>query len=616
MSDNYYLTTPLYYINGEPHLGTAYTTILADTICRYQKLFKGADNVRFLTGVDEHGQKIFESTRDTGMDPKLYCDKLAQNFVETWRSLNIDFDIFFRTTHPDHIQFVQKVLQRLYDRKDIYIGEYSGWYCTPCERFWTNKDLKDGNCPLCDRPVNELIEKNYFFRMSRYQQWLIDHIASNPDFIQPHSRKNEILGFLRNPLSDLCISRPRERLSWGVTIPFDEKYVTYVWFDALLNYLSVTRTHPKFGKEWWPADMHLIGKDIVTTHAVYWPIMLKAAGYEPPRSIFAHGFWLTDTGKMSKSQGSVVKPLDLVDVYGVDAFRFTLMREMVPSQDALFSEEVIVKRLNSDLANDLGNLFSRLAKLFNQFHDSPVDPVQDLGKTFEPDLKKRVASLRETVKSEIEKIQPQRAIEEIMQVVRGLNKHVERWEPWKRWKTDPDQTTLAMTEALQSLELVAELLEPVMPTKMSQLRQWIRDDTGSLKPQVGKPLFPRVKPPKSSTSPDKINKISLAEVSFEEFGKIDLRIGVVLSARKVEGSDKLLTLQVDTGAEERQIVAGIAEQFTPEEMIGKHIVAVVNLKPVRLRGELSQGMLLAAGDGEDLTLLCTEHKVTPGTKVR
>ncbi|HEX7343136.1 MAG TPA: class I tRNA ligase family protein, partial [bacterium] len=372
MKKKFFITTPIYYVNDEPHIGHTYSTVIADVLARYHRLF--GDQVFFLTGTDEHGQKVVEAAAQAGRSPREHCDLMVQRYQAVWEKLEISHDDFIRTTEERHIRPVQDILRKLWDIGEIYAAEYEGWYCVPEERFWTEKDLVEGNCPSCGREVRRLSEKNYFFRMGKYQPWLIEYIKGHPRFILPESRRNEILGFLAQPLGDLCISRPKERLSWGVPIPFDDQYVTYVWFDALLNYVTAPASR---GGDWWPASIHLIGKDILTTHSVYWPTMLKATGLDLPETIFGHGWWLFEDAKMSKSLGNVVKPLSMADKYGVDAFRFFLVREMSLGMDASFSEAALVNRYNSELANDLGNLYSRLLKLLKTYSDGRIPKAAD-----------------------------------------------------------------------------------------------------------------------------------------------------------------------------------------------------------------------------------------------
>lgn len=613
MSNSFYLTTALHYVNDEPHIGHAYETILGDVLARYFRLF--GREVAFLTGVDEHGQKIVQAAAKAGLSPAEHCDRMADRFRSVWEQLNIEPDVFFRTTNPDHKQFVNTILQNLYSKGEIYSADYTGWYCTPDERFWTDKDVVDGKCPGCGRAVEQLTEKNYFFKMSSYQEWLIEHINTHPDFIKPESRRNEVLGFLKQPLGDLCISRPKARLAWGIPLPFDQDYVTYVWFDALLNYLSATRIHTDQGMrtEHWPADLHLIGKDIITTHAVYWPTMLRAAGFEPPKTIFAHGWWLSGGDKMSKSLGNVVKPLDLATTYGADPFRYVLMAEMTPGQDATFSPESFVKRYNSDLANDLGNLYSRLAKLSHVEDSAELPGSRAACDIFEP-LLEESKELYSKIESEITALKPNAAIEVILAFVRRLNKGVEEGRLW----VEPGSKQAAIKTALACLREASRLLEPIMPIKMRELQEAIAE-----RPAVN--FFPRITlTPTTSQSPSvgknasrtAASPATLSPISIEDFSKIDLRVGIIRQAGVLEGSDKLLVLKVEIGQELRQIVAGIAVSYSPEELIGRRVVVVANLQPATLRGVVSEGMLLAASYGKMPRLISADELSPSGTRVR
>ncbi len=470
-ADRFYVTTPIYYVNGIPHIGHAYTTILADVLTRYHRLF--GKPAYFLTGTDEHGLKIQQAADTAGMGPKAYCDSMVGNFMELWERLGIRYDRFIRTTDDDHIAYVQEILQRLWEAGEIYSSPYQGWYCIPDERFWTEKDLVEGNCPECGRPVIELEEENYFFKMGSYREWLVEHIEANPDFIFPVTRKNEVLGFLRQGLADLCISRPKSRLEWGIPLPFDSKYVTYVWFDALLNYVSaVAETAGPGGEEnWWPADLHLIGKDIVTTHCVYWPTMLKAADLPLPKRIAAHGWWLVEEEKMSKSRGNVVRPLDLAQQYGVDAFRYFLMKDMTLGQDRSFSEVDLVRRYNSDLANDLGNALSRVTKMVQRYRGGLLNPPDGLDEAPEAEMKEVATRVKESVPDAIGALEVSRAVDEVMELVRATNRYLESREPWQLAKDEQKGNLLDATlyTAAESLRLAGVLLSPVMPAKMTEL---------------------------------------------------------------------------------------------------------------------------------------------------
>lgn len=607
MSEAFYLTTPLYYVNDAPHLGHAYTTILADVLARYRRLFYGPGGVHFLTGLDEHGQKVAEAAARAGLDPQTHCDRMNEVWRAAWRKLHIHYDDFIRTTEPRHQQVVLELLRRLWNQGDIYSRDYVGWYSVYEERFFTEKDLVDGRDPIGGRPVEKLAETNYFFRMSKYQGWLIDHYRSHPQAVLPPFRMNEVMGFLaNNQLDDLCISRPKSRLSWGIPLPWDQNYVTYVWFDALVNYYSAT-VHPPAGcRVSWPADYHLIGKDILTTHAVYWPIMLHACGLEPPRHILAHGWWLDKSlAKMSKSAGNVVKPLELADQYGADAFRYVLMREMVVGQDAGFSPEAFIARYNSDLANDLGNLYGRLAKLWNSrradaspTENAEIDPVRDR------------AALGEAVKSAVDELRIHSALETLADYVRRLNQFVERRKLWA------NPAPGAISAALEGLYTVAELLEPVMPAKMSELKVRLKPDGVNLHPQVAPPLFPRIAVPANQTPPAApAATVSETRIALDDFAKVDLRLGKIVRAAPHPRADKLLVLTVDLGGQERTVVAGIAPHYRPDQLVGKSVVVAANLKPADLRGVVSDGMILAAASGGSLSLVTVDRDLPPGAKV-
>jgi methionyl-tRNA synthetase len=632
----FYITTPIYYINAKPHIGHAYCTVLADVIARYHRLL--GDKTYFLTGTDEHGQKVQESAAKNNLSPQEHCDLYARLWEDTWKEINISNDDFIRTTEPRHKKIVTAILQKVYESKTpdgqplIYTADYEGWYCKHEERYWTEKDLVDGNCPDCNRPVQKLSEKNYFFRMSYYQDWLINYINDNPEFIQPDFRRNEILGFLRQPLGDLCISRPKSRLTWGIELPFDKDYVCYVWFDALINYISAIGYDPttgRFDKNWWPA-FHLIGKDILTTHAVYWPCMLKAIGVKLPKTIFATGFWLTGGDKMSKSLGNVIDPLELKDKYGVDPFRFYLIREMTLGQDATFTEENFILRYNSELANDLGNLLSRIVKMVESYCNGEIPKIAPAD--FDADLVSQIQVLNREVENELNVFKLNSAVDKIIAFVRSINRYVEHNRPWDLAKNKKTaELNRVLYNAANALAHAAYLLKPIIPEKAkeigNQLGYDIENDGHPGSPvielanklipgqkiQPGGSLFPRLEKIKSEKEVGVVNIDNM--IKFDDFRKLDLRVAEVVSAEKVKGADKLLKLQIKIGQQQRQIVAGIATAYQPDDLTGKKIIVLTNLEPVKIRGVESNGMLLAASHKDKLVLLTVDSDIDSGAKV-
>lgn len=636
--DTFYITTPIYYVNDKPHIGHAYTTILADVLARFHRLL--GDPTFFMTGTDEHGQKVEKAAAEKGIPPQQQADETVIRFQELWKKLDITFDRFIRTTMPFHKKVVQEALQDLYDRGLIYKAEYEGWYCVPDERFCTERDLVDGKCPDCGREVTRIVESNYFFKMSQFQDWLIDYIKSHPEFIQPAFRANETLGFLKKPLNDLCISRPKSRLSWGIELPFDRDYVCYVWFDALINYISGVgyRQDEEQFKKWWPASYHLIGKDILTTHTVYWPTMLKAMNLEMPKTIFAHGWWLIGKDKMSKSRGNVVNPMDMAEKYGVDAFRYFLLAEMTMGNDASFSEDAFILRYNSDLANDLGNLLSRVLKMTLRNGGTVPQPGEYSAE--ENELFAALHNAISATESSIKEMRLETGIAAILEAVRAGNRYLEKTAPWtllKQGNTEKLNTVLYVCAEL--LRNVSVLLYPVMPEKMGDLREAIglereldvniRDLTRGGNVMTGKvmkdrePLFMRIMVEKETARP-KAEKSKAKEekkeeeaplISIDKFFETKLKTAKVLTAEKVPDSTKLLRLEIDLGGETRQIVSGIAEHYTPESLIGKTIVVVANLAPAKIRGVDSYGMLLAAKSGKNLRLVTLDGDVPPGTQV-
>lgn len=625
--NRFYITTPIYYVNDKPHIGHAYTTILADVLSRFHRI-KG-DETFFLTGVDEHGQKVQQAAEKAGIDPQMYCDQMVVHFQNAWEKLKITNDFFIRTTFDFHKKAVQRALNELYQKGDIYEAEYGGYYCIGCERFYTQKELVDGKCPQHLKEPDYIMEKNYFFRMGKYQEWLIEYIELHPKFIQPESRKNEVLGFLRNKLDDLCISRPKSRLKWGIELPFDKDYVTYVWFDALLNYVTAVgygQDEERF-KKWWPADYHLIGKDIVTTHCVYWPTMLKALDLPLPKTIFAHGWWLVADTKMSKSLKNIIQPLDLIDTYGVDPIRYYLMRDMMLGQDANFSEEMFVKRYNSELANDFGNLASRILTLIKKNFDALI-PEPTIMTDDENTIVNIAKKLLERVNGLIDDLRLNEAIDEIITFVRLLNKYMETRQPWQLVKIDKEAAGTTLYTAAEGLRIAAILLQPIMPEKISILLTTLptekngRSDFewGKLKPheKIGDIpiLFPRIDVKKEPQLVEKEEKtLATPLITIDDFSKVKLVTAKVIAVERVEKSDKLLKLSIDTGKEKRQIVAGIAQNYAQESIVGKTVVIVANLQPAKIFGIESQGMLLAAKKDGKLTLITVSEDIAPGASI-
>ncbi len=645
MPDPFYITTPIYYVNDVPHIGHAYTTIAADVLARWRRL--AGEEVFFLTGLDEHGQKVQQAAAKAAIAPQEHCDRLAPQFRTLWQKLAISNDGFIRTTDARHQAVVQRFLQQLYDADLIYRAEYTGWYCTFDERFWTEKDVDNGRCPDCHRPVEQLSESNYFFRMSRFQQRLLDHLDANPTFIRPDSRRNEVLGFLQKPLEDLSISRPKARLSWGIELPFDADYVTYVWFDALVNYVSALEYLPPQPSidHFWPATVHLVGKDILTTHAVYWSTMLMAMDIPLPRTIFAHGWWTVDGEKMSKSRGNVIDPYAVVDRFGADAFRYFLLREIPFGQDGDFSHESFIGRINADLANGLGNLLSRTVTLIQRFcHGTVPVPEPSAVTGLETGLQSAAESLvHQTVPHHLQRIEFNRTLEAIWGLVQLGNQYIDKTAPWVLAKNPADAQRLrtVLFHAAETLRFLCLAVYPFMPDTAREIARqlglpydfsqpllkdstaWGDQETGATVVK-GKALFPRVdaaatpspaKPQPEAAAPPTKDEDNL--IGIQDFQKVELRVAKVLTAERVPKSEKLLKLQVDLGTEQRQIVAGIGKKYSPEDVVGKTIVVVANLKPAKLMGVESQGMVLAAGD-QDVQGLVTFEDVDlePGTKVK
>jgi methionyl-tRNA synthetase len=631
MSDNFYLTTPIYYPNAPPHLGSAGTTMMADAMCRYHRL--RGDRVWFLTGTDEHGDKIAQVAAKAGVSPQSFVDRIAALYKEEWRRLGITNDDFIRTTEPRHEKVVQEILQELWDRGEIYLGEYSGQYCYGCERFYTEKEIVDGKCPDHQTPLTFIKENNYLFRMSKYQARLVKHLEDHPDFIQPDRYRNEVLGFLREPLQDLSISRPRARLEWGIPLPFDESHVTYVWFDALINYVSALG-YPdgeKY-KTFWPRAFHLIGKDIVKAHGIYWPTMLWAANLPLYRGLRVHGFWSVEGRKMSKSLGNVVGAWTLAEKYGREVIRYFVLREMPFGLDADFSEEAVVGRLNADLANDLGNLVSRATTVIVNFGGGAVPAPGPTGPE-EAALAEAWGRALSDVAKAMDEFAFHRALAAIWEFIGGVNRYVDAQAPWALAK-DParaERLRTVLWTLAESLRGLGIVLDPFLPEAAGKIRAAIGApaprladaDWGGIaagaKVTKASGLFPRVevKVVESAPRPDTPPATpSSSRISLADFQKIDLRVAEVLAAEKVPKSKKLLKLTVKVGEETRTLVAGIAEHYAPEAVVGRKVVIVANLEPATLMGVESNGMVLAGSSDSTLGLVALDRDLPPGAQVK
>ncbi len=654
--DRFYITTPIYYVNGRPHLGHAYSTLVADSLARFHRAM-GRDTF-FLTGTDEHGDKIVQAAEKAGITPQELVDANTATFRDLWARMGITNTGFVRTTDPEHKRCVQAILQKVYDAGDIYHGEYSGEYCLGCERFLTDKELVDGKCPDHQTVPERITEKNYFFRMSKYQGWLAEHIKANPGFIRPQRYEAEVLALLESgALEDLCISRPKSRLTWGVELPFDTDYVCYVWFDALLNYVSALGwPEGENYRKYWAVAEHLVAKDILKPHAIFWPTMLKSANLPIYRHLNVHGYWLVREAKMSKSLGNVVDPLSMAEKYGLSAFRYFLLREMQFGNDASFSEEALVGRLNADLANDLGNLFSRTLTMTSKYFEGKA-PNGSVETPANSEILELARTAMENYQSLFTECMFSRALESLWELVRGLNKYVDSRAPWALAKAGrDDELASVMATLLMLLRKIALHLQPVMPeaagemlvqlgqplqaqvTLKDELASWTIIAPGTpiaaksnlfprvdLAAQAGEPAKAEVAAkmaakakPEGKKEPTKTAQAgeAPAEIEFTDFQKLDLRTGVVLDAVPHPDADRLLKLTVDIGEDKpRQIVAGLAEFFTPEGIKGRQVTVLANLKTRKLRGLESQGMVLAVRTDKGMELLTPSGEVKPGSKV-
>ncbi|WLR50892.1 methionine--tRNA ligase [Bacillus tianshenii] len=643
----FYITTPIYYPSDKLHIGHAYTTVAGDAMARYKRL-RGYD-VMYLTGTDEHGQKIQRKADEKGVSAQQFVDEIVSGIQDLWKKLDISYDDFIRTTEKRHKDVVEKIFKQLLDQGDIYLDEYEGWYCTPCESFYTDRQLEDGKCPDCGRPVEKVKEESYFFRMGKYADRLLKFYEDNPEFIQPETRKNEMINnFIKPGLEDLAVSRTT--FDWGVKVPGDPKHVIYVWIDALSNYITAlgynTENDQKYQK-YWPADVHLVGKEIVRFHTIYWPIMLMALDLPLPKKVFAHGWLLMKDGKMSKSKGNVIDPVTLIDRYGLDALRYYLLREVPFGSDGVFTPEGFVDRMNYDLANDLGNLLNRTVAMITKYFDGVMPEYAGPLTPFDDSLVELASATVKKVEDEMEDMEFSVALTSIWQLVSRTNKYIDETQPWVLAKNEQERDRLAsvMVHLAESLRHIAIMLQPFLTQAPTEIfRQLgVKDERlmsweslykfglieGGSKVEKANPIFPRlevekeieqIKSDMQNTAPEPVKEEKkeekVDEIVFDDFMKIDMRAAEVISAERVKKADKLLKLQLDLGDEKRQVVSGIAKTFAPEDLVGKKVVCVTNLKPVKLRGELSQGMILAGEENGKHVLAEVNPSLPNGTKIK